>query len=171
MRYVIAALTAFLFLPGWLSTSAYDTLGTRFDHTCITYSEGLGDAVRAWAAVSAIEDCGVSDTPDIELRIVEPWPYPEWMGASTAFEDEGRIAYALVEVPSSTTDADTLTHEVGHALGLKHSNDSNALMWWGCCPSMSSDDIAGIQSIYGTAAQRDALRGPYRLVVGGLILD
>lgn len=46
-------------------------------------------------------------------------------------------------------------HEVGHALGLSHSNDQRALMFPNYAyisPSefpLSPDDISGIQSIYG----------------------
>lgn len=46
-------------------------------------------------------------------------------------------------------------HEVGHALGLQHSNDRSALMWAeynGSSPieSLRADDIAGIQALYGS---------------------
>lgn len=62
-------------------------------------------------------------------------------------------------VNSETQNVDLLTvaaHEIGHTLGLDHSNDPNALMY----PSYSEphrilgkDDIAGVQSLYGLAAQ------------------
>ncbi|XP_072192957.1 matrix metalloproteinase-27-like [Excalfactoria chinensis] len=50
-------------------------------------------------------------------------------------------------------------HEVGHALGLSHSNDQRALMFPNYAyisPSefpLSPDDISGIQSIYGSATK------------------
>ena len=62
-------------------------------------------------------------------------------------------------VNSETQNVDLLTvaaHEIGHNLGLDHSDDPNALMF----PSYSgphrflgNDDIAGVQSLYGLTAQ------------------
>jgi len=61
-------------------------------------------------------------------------------------------------VNSETQDIDLLTvaaHEIGHSLGLGHSNDPGALMF----PSyngprrfLGEDDIAGVQSLYGVAS-------------------
>ncbi len=68
---------------------------------------------------------------------------------------------------SESRNVDLMTvaaHEIGHTLGLDHSNDPNALMY----PSYSEprrfldrDDIAGIQSLYGLAsAPADAPETP-----------
>jgi predicted Zn-dependent protease len=43
-------------------------------------------------------------------------------------------------------------HDIGHALGLRHSADPNALMfdfYNGSHRFLSADDIAGIQAKYG----------------------
>lgn len=43
-------------------------------------------------------------------------------------------------------------HELGHVLGLDHSNDREALMYAGCRPPhrfLHNDDISGIQTLYG----------------------
>lgn len=58
-------------------------------------------------------------------------------------------------INSTTQDVDLLTvaaHEIGHTLGLDHSNDPDALMfpsYIGPRRFLGSDDIAGIQSLYG----------------------
>ena len=48
----------------------------------------------------------------------------------------------------------TLTHEIGHSLGLSHSNNSSAIMWYlyqDSSPNLTlhNDDIRGIQKLYG----------------------
>ena len=61
-------------------------------------------------------------------------------------------------VDSDTQDVDLLTvaaHEIGHTLGLAHSNNPNALMfpsYSGPHRSLDADDIAGVQSIYGASS-------------------
>jgi hypothetical protein len=64
---------------------------------------------------------------------------------------------------STSIDVDLLTvaaHELGHSLGLDHSNDPNALMfpsYFGPRRFLGSDDIAGIQSLYG---QNETMQEP-----------
>lgn len=73
-----------------------------------------------------------------------------------------------------------LTHEIGHALGLSHpeddgiqGNEAMAIMYVGagCCDAvhrqLGSDDIAGIQSLYGPAVPIPE-PGAWLLLVAGL---
>ena len=59
----------------------------------------------------------------------------------------------VVTVPGTGFDLVTVAaHEFGHALGLRHSADPAAIMYWryqGPHRYLSSDDIQGIQSLYG----------------------
>jgi len=64
-----------------------------------------------------------------------------------------------VDSDSQDVDLETVAaHEIGHTLGLAHSDDPQALMY----PSysgphrfLSQDDIAGIQAIYGASSAQD----------------
>lgn len=53
--------------------------------------------------------------------------------------------------------AEVLTHELGHAIGLGHSEDRDATMWAaprfdGRCANLGDDDIAGLRFIYPLVA-------------------
>jgi len=64
-----------------------------------------------------------------------------------------------VDSNSQDVDLETVaTHEIGHTLGLAHSDDPQALMfpsYSGPHRSLSQDDIAGIQEIYGASSAQD----------------
>ena len=69
--------------------------------------------------------------------------------------------------------ATVLLHEVGHALGLAHSNDINSVMFSTISAGqvkleLAADDIAGIQSIYGAAASVVPLPGAPILFLSAL---
>jgi hypothetical protein len=64
-----------------------------------------------------------------------------------------------VDSDSQDVDLETVAaHEIGHTLGLAHSDDPQALMfpsYSGPHRSLSQDDIAGIQDIYGASSAQD----------------
>jgi len=70
-----------------------------------------------------------------------------------------------VDSDAQGVDLETVAaHEIGHTLGLAHSDDPNALMYpsySGPHRSLGEDDISGIQSIYGaSSAQEPAPEAP-----------
>ena len=89
---------------------------------------------------------------------VPPTPVTEIMGDAHFDETETWT----VNVPTGAGKIDLVTvaaHEFGHSLGLGHSSVSGALMapfYGGPFRKVSSDDIAGIQSLYGGYAIEQA---------------
>ena len=69
------------------------------------------------------------------------------------FDDDERWTMQLRQWGNSPTDLQTVAlHEFGHALGLRHSNVKEAVMYafyGGSRRRLTQDDIDGIQSIYG----------------------
>jgi len=129
---------------------------------------------------------------DFEIRFERRqhggWHYDEWVGlgpnghksfdgsgsvlAHAAFpEDGGDFHFDDDETWTAESNAGTnlfqvAAHEIGHTLGLSHSNEPNAMMYasyGGYTPNMRlhSDDISAIQSLYGvTKVENDNDRIP-----------
>jgi hypothetical protein len=99
------------------------------------------------------------------------WPHQGSLGTALAITtvsyavETGELYAADVEINAfelelTTTDDNVawdlqsiLTHEVGHFLGLGHSRDETATMWWSYDPGvlargLAPDDVAGICEIY-----------------------
>ncbi len=126
------------------------------------------DALELW-------DGGAGDTPlqfsevaqggDLSILFGagdhgDPYPFdgPGGVLAHAFYPTDGRVHFDEDETwsdddPPSGIDLVTVAaHEFGHALGLKHSNVTGALMfayYGGPNRSLHSDDIAGIRALYG----------------------
>ena len=125
------------------------------EQTSLTFTEvadnSTADIVIGWA-VGDHGDGDPFDGPgDVLAHASFPNPYDNSQ-VFLHFDDEERW------VDSETRNVDLLTvaaHEIGHTLGLAHSGDPNALMfasYSGPHRSLGTDDIAGVQSLYGVAS-------------------
>ena len=105
-----------------------------------------------WAAGDHGDGDPFDGPGDVLAHASFPNPYQERL-VILHFDDDERW------VNSETRNVDLLTvaaHEIGHTLGLGHSNDPDALMYAaysGPRRFLSPDDIAGIQDLYGAASE------------------
>lgn len=123
--------------------------------TSLTFTEvtnrSQADIVIGWGTGEHGDGDPFDGPGDVLAHASFPNPYDDRQ-VFLHFDDDERW------VNSSTQNVDLLTvaaHEIGHTLGLAHSNDPDALMY----PSYSGprrflgeDDIAGVQSLYGVAS-------------------
>lgn len=139
--------------------------------------EATRDAFQTWAAVIPLtfREVGSSDSPDVLIG----WrpandPDLNMVGGTLAHADfppacgfinntlprpvhfdDTEHTWAIGAVPGAFDVETVALHEIGHILGLAHSNVAGAIMF----PSIGSnrtnrvltqDDISGVQSLYGT---------------------
>lgn len=96
---------------------------------------------------------------NVEQTCPYPFDGPGGVLAHAYFPEDGRAHFDEDETYTHNTPSGTNllwvgVHEFGHSLGLQHSNVQGAVMYpyyTGYVPNMQlhSDDIAGIQSLYG----------------------
>jgi hypothetical protein len=125
------------------------------EHTPLTFTEvsdrSTVDIVVGWASGDHGDGDPFDGPGDVLAHASFPNPYDNSQ-VFLHFDDDERW------VDSTTQDVDLLTvaaHEIGHALGLAHSSDPNALMfasYSGPHRSLGEDDVAGIQALYGVGS-------------------
>ncbi|KAJ0483571.1 putative matrilysin [Helianthus annuus] len=130
----------------------------------------VAQAFRKWATASQYFTFSRASTyQGADLKIIfargahgdnSPFDGPGGVLAHAFAPTDGRFHYDADErwvvgaVPTAY-DVETLAlHEIGHLLGLGHSQFSNAIMWAtfspGVTKGLNSDDIRGIRALYGS---------------------
>jgi predicted Zn-dependent protease len=157
---------------------AFRTAAGRWDHTNLTYhfvnfspdlpvndqKRMIERAFQQWAEVTPLTFTEVSTGADIDIMF-----RPAYHGDDDPFDGpSGVLAHAFFPPPNGGRIAGDLhfdedeewrdpflhqvaLHELGHSLGLRHSEVEDAVMWPWFAPKndLRPDDIAGIQSKYG----------------------
>jgi predicted Zn-dependent protease len=126
------------------------------DQTPLSFTEAGNaedaDILIRWASGDHGDGDPFDGPGDVLAHASYPNPYRDRQ-VFLHFDDDERW------VDSDSEDVDLLSvaaHEIGHNLGLDHSKDPNALMYpsyRGPQRSLGTDDIAGVQSLYGARAQ------------------
>jgi hypothetical protein len=124
--------------------------------TPLTFTEAADEAgagiVIGWASGEHGDGDPFDGPGDVLAHASFPNPYQERL-VILHFDDDERW------VNSDARNVDLLTvaaHEIGHTLGLGHSEDPDALMfaaYSGPHRFLSPDDIEGIQDLYGVASE------------------
>jgi hypothetical protein len=139
-----------------------------------TEQQVISQAFALWAAQAPLTFTQVSDQSQADIVIGwatgdhgdgDPFDGPGDVLAHSSFPnpyDDRQVFLHFDDdehwVNSDTGDVDLETvaaHEIGHTLGLDHSDDPNALMYpsyEGPHRALGADDIAGIQDLYGLAS-------------------
>jgi len=137
--------------------------------------ELVAAAFGLWAAQTPLAFTEVSDADQADILIGwaeggeslgDPFDGPGGVLAQASYPNPYQDRSVILQfddgehwVDSESRNVDLLTvatHEIGHNLGLDHSRDPDAIMfasYSGPHRSLSPDDVAGIQSIYGIARE------------------
>ncbi len=142
-----------------------------------TEREVIAQAFGLWAAQTPLTFTETNDSSTADIMVEwavgdhgdgDPFDGPGDVLAHASFPnpyDKSQVFLHFDDdehwVNSDIQDVDLLTvaaHEIGHTLGLAHSNDPSALMYAsysGPHRSLAPDDISGVQSIYGVGNSPD----------------
>jgi len=160
--------------------------GTKWDHMALTYRfdgfceeltaaqcrQAFSQAAAQWSAVTPLSFTEVTGSTPADIRVLwakgdhgDGWPF-DGIGTVLAHgfyppPNGGEIAGDIHFDDAETWNLEfaklVALHELGHALGLKHSATADSIMWPYFNISkkvLHPDDIAGIHALYGTRLPR-----------------
>jgi len=151
----------------WSRTSlTYRFLNTGRDLPSSTVKSTIQKAFSMWSAVTPLRFTETSGRSDFTIGFYSrshgdgsPFDGPSRVLAHAYFPSNGRLHFDEDEtwgVGGGGTDLLWVAvHEIGHAIGLDHSNVRGTIMWpsysgYNANIRLANDDISGIQSLYGS---------------------
>lgn len=137
----------------------------------MTLNEVTGDAdINIWWYAGNHGDGSFFDGPSgILAHAFFPIPWLGALAGDAHFDDDETWVYWWPTQGHEIHLPTVIGHEIGHSLGLEHSGDPGALMWaqYVGVRGLSSDDIAGIQALYGAPNGNDTPAVPTAAPGGG----
>lgn len=146
------------------------------------YQALIRAAFDAWEAVANIDFVEVADSAAVDIRL--GWDAYDGAGGTVGEatynyspngSGYGTLTYAEIVFDTAetwSTDRNfvggtqmnfftTAVHEIGHAIGLGHSADVNAIMYFATNSTinLTADDISGVRTIYGASVGGGGLTG------------
>lgn len=100
--------------------------------------------------MSQIENCGNFPGSPITVEGVPAGSLGAGvLGQAGCASVNGFMTGCYVRIGSNARNLSVVAHEIGHTLGMGHSERSDQLMSAFCCAPLGEDDVAGIQALYG----------------------
>jgi hypothetical protein len=121
------------------------------------FRDAVRSAFKTWDQISNLDFVEVSDSIDADIRVGQR-DLPEHSAGGVAhwWATGGRITKAAVAVDIGSSDAHhfylVALHEIGHVLGLSHSQSPADIMYPVVTYSLtgpSADEVSGLRSLYG----------------------
>lgn len=132
----------------------------RWANPCVTYnaidpqlaSMAEQSLNGIWGSVSPVRSCGnvPLGTENITIIAVPTGSLgSNVLGQAGCGSSGGFMVHCSIAIADNGRNLIVMAHELGHTLGMGHSQLGNQLMSAFCCNPLGSDDIAGIRSLYG----------------------
>ena len=152
--YVIESLPANLDAAA-AQAQIVQAFGQWASYVHVTFSEGgSADSARTIAILTANYAHGDGYPFDGPGGVLAHTFYPSPPNAEPLAGDMHFDASETWGIGANTDLFSVALHEAGHALGMAHSSDPNAVMYpyYHVAAGLNADDIAGIESLYGAIA-------------------
>jgi len=138
-------------------TQAFAAWSAFADVNFVQVADGGGDMGTGLSAMIRIGGGFIDGRPPSGTSVLARAYSPVTAGNAQNFANSGDMVFDSGEGTFWTASSflAVATHEIGHALGLRHTSVAGSLMEPFYSPSITSpqaDDIAGIRTIYGAAA-------------------